>query len=299
MKRFLSSTSNQAVTVAFESIFAPTPAKSKQADTCRVVVQVQGLKECVAHHSSSKGGTRTLAAEALVKNIAVGAVFSIEKENVPVSDTAIKKLLGLSPNQIKQAGTKARDMHTSGCIIKPIARVRRKDCVLHRVERYIFEFCQNEEVTRLDTNQGLVTVTHPHTGEEVQLPHRIWLETNKRRQWSQFIQSDEYKDFQDAYPGLTVGYTIFARVVRKCCRFVSNPKPQSCVGDNMISGVEHMMEALYRVVKRPNVREELEQIGLEDGDATYDELVQVLRQNKASGLVHLLCCPKREEPSVP
>ena len=83
-------------------------------------------------------------------------------------------------------------------------------------------------------------------------------------------------------------------------QFVSNPRVQSCV-DEQMSGMEHYMAALLRVLRWPHVRRQLEHYVDQDiatGGLTYQALFQVVRKAGAYQLIQAVCCPKKEQPTI-
>lgn len=70
-------------------------------------------------------------------------------------------------------------------------------------ESYVFDHINHDDQSRLDTNQGKVEVIHL------------------------FLSSDEFAKFQRENNGATVGYTVWADVLKEVNMFVSNPRPES------------------------------------------------------------------------
>ena len=54
-----------------------------------------------------------------------------------------------------------------------LERKKRKDHIGEEVLPYVFDFIQDDAITRLDTNQGLAAVVDPKTGLETTI-HR-WI----------------------------------------------------------------------------------------------------------------------------
>ncbi len=198
--------------------------------------------------------------------------------------------------QGKSARDTARDLIDENATISEPSRNTRKDCIRDVLEPYLFGFLIDDDYTRFDSNQNFEEVNDPmNNGQTINVHRRIRLELNKRRQHSLFTESEYYTNFQREYPGATVGYSVWERVLRKVGTFVTNPKQQSCV-DEKTSALEHMMVALLRVMKRKNVKEFLQLQDLKDGALTYDTLLDHLRKAGSYQMISAICCPKEEEP---
>ena len=112
---------------------------------------IEGIRECVKHHSSR--GTRTIVAEILMKNISTACLFKIEKDKIKVTNNALKKkdkievtnnelekLLGIHKNQLTKARTRLKDILTENKLISPLERKVRKDFIQIKLEPFVFDF---------------------------------------------------------------------------------------------------------------------------------------------------------------
>ena len=77
--------------------------------------------------------------------------------------------------------------------------------------------------------------------------------------------------------------------------FVCNPTPKSCV-DEKISGFEHANRALYAVLHRANVKEQLQRYNGEG--LSLQETLTVCRETSAFAMVNAVCCVKEERPDI-
>jgi len=265
----------------------------KQAD-----IILNSIKQCIAHHTNPKGGTRTIAAETLVKDSVLACVFGDTNEDgthINITNSALSKLIGTTNNQVASARTRMKDILTNDSIVTQLERKTRKDFIRVDLREFVYDFLLDDNYTRLDTKQGLVEAIDPRTDERTTVHKRIWLNVNKRQQLSLFLSSDHFARFQAKHNGATVGYDVWSDVLGTVGTFVSNPLHESCV-DEKISGLEHIMAALLGVLKRNDVKEDLEKY---DGDGLkYDELYDVTRKAGAHPMVEAVCCDKEEVPEL-
>ena len=270
----------------------------KKGDKEQADVILNSIKQCIAHHTNSKGGTRTTAAETLVKDSVLACVFGDTNEDgshITITNSALSKLIGTTNNQVASARTRMKDILTNDSIVTKLERKTRKDFIRVDLREYVFDFLLDDIYTRLDTKQGLVEAIDPRTDERITVHKRIWLNVNKRQQLSLFLSSDHFARFQAKHNGATVGYDVWSDVLGTVGTFVSNPLHESCV-DEKISGLEHIMAALLGVLKRNDVKEDLEKY---DGDGLkYDELYDVTRKAGAHPMVEAVCCDKEEVPEL-
>ena len=205
---------------------------------------IDGIRESIDHHTTSSG-TRTIAEETFVKNVALACVFVMEQTGEDISNNALEETLGISCHQLSLARETVQQLIIEDSVVTGLQRKRRKDYVKEKVKVYLFSWLRSDDNTRLDTNQCLVDVEHPVTGDKVPVHKRIWRIVNKEAQHLLFLNSDEYASFQRENEGATIGYTTWSQVLKEVNTFVTNPKPESCV-DEKISGLEHMMVAGVR-----------------------------------------------------
>ena len=138
--------------------------------TCQDLV-IQGIKECVQHHSSRR--TKKIVVETLMKNISTACLFKIEKDKINVSNGTLQKLLGISKRQLTGAKSRLKDILSENISISPLVRKVRKDFIQIMLEPCAFDFLWDGTYTRLDTKQGLATVTDPRNGQEIVVHKRI------------------------------------------------------------------------------------------------------------------------------
>ena len=136
----------------------------KSGPTCQDLV-IQGIKECVQHHSSR--GTKTSVVKTLMKNISTACLFKIKKDKINVSNGTLQKLLGISKRQLTGAKSRLKDILSENISISPLVRKVRKDFIQIKLEPYVFDFLHDGAYTCLDTKQGLATVTDPRNGQGV------------------------------------------------------------------------------------------------------------------------------------
>ena len=208
------------------------------------------------------------------------------------------KSIGASRNQIYIAFEKAQDLIDEEKGMTALERNVRRDCIQEKVQKYIFDFLQDDEneVTRFDSNQSFVKVKHPTTGKDIEIHRRVWLVLNKIKQYEQFLASEHYASFQKDCNNATAGLTVWREALKVVGKFVSNPTPLSCV-DEKLSGLLHFMRALSTVIRRPAVKAELEKFT--DGDGLiYDGLIKVLRQASYHDMVGAVICEKVDFPEL-
>jgi len=80
---------------------------------------------------------------------------------------------------------------------------------------YIFDFLNDPDITRLDTNQGLHECVDPRTGATIKVQKRIWMVLNVREQFSSFHASVHYASFRRDSNNATVGRKIFRAIVQE------------------------------------------------------------------------------------
>ncbi len=108
-----------------------------------------------------------------MKHVAAACMFAVVQEDTGTSNRQLQKLLGISLHQIKTARQNASDMIENERLELSLDRKQRSDCVRDKLKPYVFNFLKDDEFTRLDTNQPLVDVVDPRTGEIVAEHTRI------------------------------------------------------------------------------------------------------------------------------
>ena len=233
------------------SLFAKEFIKlmSPRSETCYLdKLIVDGIRASILHHTSGRGGSRTTASETFIKNVCCACMFNIAKNKVKVSRKVLTSFIGVSMRQIHLALTKASDLIENNKVMGTLDRQLMKDYIQVKLEPHVYSFLLDDDYTRLDTNQGLLQVIDPRTGEETTEHKRIWLIVNKEQQHSLFLSSDHYAKFQQEHNGASVSYGIWHDVMDKVGSIVSNPKPESCV-DKKTSGLQHMMAVILGFIK--------------------------------------------------
>ena len=166
-------------------------------------------------------GQRKSSSEAMIKHVAAACMFAVVQEDTGTSNRQLQKLLGISLHQIKTARQNASDMIENERLELSLDRKQRSDCVRDKLKPYVFNFLKDDEFTRLDTNQPLVDVVDPRTGEIVAEHTRIWHDVNKHQQRRSFLESTYYFDFQRDNDGATaVSKDIWGDVLAQIGIFV-------------------------------------------------------------------------------
>ena len=255
---------------------------------------VTGLMQSIAHHTDSKGGTRTTAAETFVKDVISASVWNIAMQDKP-SIPPIATALGANYRQVNSAITRVQQLVTTNKPVLPYQRNEYKNKISEKAVPYIFDYLTDPDVTRLDTNQGLRECVDPRTGATIKVQKRIWMVTNVREQFANFHASVHYASFRRDNNNATVGRKIFRAIVQEWGKFVTYPKPKSCV-DELKSAVEHAMVALLYILKFPHIKAIADQYQPDEDEVPYDELVTILKQAGYAKLVERMSCPRVECP---
>mmetsp|Transcript_36321 Transcript_36321/g.73994 ORF Transcript_36321/g.73994 Transcript_36321/m.73994 type:complete len:256 (+) Transcript_36321:86-853(+) len=122
---------------------------------------IAGIKEAIEHHTNSKGGTRTTAAETFVKNAVTACVWAIVKDGDDVSRNKLVDLLGTTDNQIKAAVTLARELIEKKTFITELERAQRSDYIRDELLPFLLDWLEDDTVTRFDSNQSHVEIEDP------------------------------------------------------------------------------------------------------------------------------------------
>ena len=73
--------------------------------------------------------------------------------------------------------------------------------------------------------------------------------------------------------------------------FVGNPRPKSCVDEN-ISSLQHHMVAMLEVLRWKEVKEALEALKEKDGKLSYAHFYKNLRKAGAHWMIKSVLCPE-------
>lgn len=254
----------------------------------------QGLKDCLAYHTDERGGTRTTAAETLVKNTLMAATFAAVKDP-SISNYSFATFLGTTWHQISLARVQASRMQEQDLVVSLYQRSVRSDFIREKVRLSVYNFCEDDDYTRLDTKQGKMEMKHPVTGETITVHRRIWRVKGKVLRLTLYKESIHYVKFRRENNDATVGYEIFFEALEVVGKYVCNPLPESCV-DEKVSGVEQYMAATLCLIRKPHAKAELESYSGEG--AMYDEVLDVLRKASAKEAVKACCCDEVQQPQL-
>lgn len=289
--RFLNKESNKVVADDVISSFDGSDLNSQI---------IKGLRQSIAHHTNSKGGTRTMASETFVKNVALSACFSIVQDGLNVSNTSLAKTIGTTREQIDHALKTANKLITDDTKITPIQRVDRYDKIADKIDPFIYDFICDNEISRLDTKQHFCEIDDPKSpGNKIRVHKRIWEVGNCEQQYKRFKESDQYQDLQRALGNdATVGMTLFRKVKNKLASgFITAAKQDSCV-DPITSGLEHSMRAVLNVLLDKHVKSLLGGHVAQPGELSYDQIVDILKAAGYVNLVESICCNKVDQPDL-
>ncbi|MGB2447348.1 MAG: hypothetical protein ACPICB_06430, partial [Candidatus Poseidoniaceae archaeon] len=257
---------------------------------------LSSIRDSVAYHTDENGGTRMTAADTFVKDVAAAAVFSSVKDGVDISDKSIIDTVGISRRQVSHARARVKEAIKQKTTVAKVTRKRRKDYIRDVAQSFVQDYCRDDDFSRLDTNQGKMDIVDARTGETYREHRRIWRIVNKKQNHLLFVESIHYANFQKAFPGATIGYDIFRRVLGKVGRFMSKPTPESCV-DPIITAVECQMAALHSIIRQPTVKEFLEQC--DGGEGIQSKKLQdIIRSLSSHKMIESVCCEKEEAPEV-
>eukprot|EP00984_Skeletonema_dohrnii_P006213 scaffold2235_cov108-Skeletonema_dohrnii-CCMP3373.AAC.1 len=260
---------------------------------------VDGIKEAIAHHTNSKGGTRTIDAETFVKNTVLACVWGTVREREDVAISRLSEIIGTTDNQVKMASTTARGLIDGDTAITALERKRRKDFIRDTLLPHLYRWIIDDDVTRFDSNQSHATIVDPEDpSKKIKVHQRIWRLTNREQQHKEFLQSSYYKAFMDMNPSATgVGITVFSEGLKKFKKLVSNPKPESCV-DEKVSGLEYAMEAMFGVLNKGETKEAFMCHQCKEGEIAPAEVLELMRLRSSHKLVDAVCCEKVERPDL-
>eukprot|EP00986_Skeletonema_menzelii_P017430 scaffold19452_cov150-Skeletonema_menzelii.AAC.1 len=260
---------------------------------------IDGINEAISHHTNPKGGTRTLVAEAFVKDIVLACVWgTVGGEGEDISNSILSGIIGTTKKQVDMARNTARDIRAGISELTALQRNRRKDFIRDALLQFLYQWIKDDKVSRFDSNQSHVTIVDPcDESKEISEHKRIWLLLGSEHRHEEFIKSSYYEAFQEENPGATVGITVFSEALKKFRKLVSDPKPESCV-DEKVSGLENAMDALYRVLISPDVKQILQHYEPNEGETSLDDLLGVLQRRSSHQMVELVCCRKEEQPDL-
>ena len=126
-------------------------------------------------------GSRTTVAKRFAKIIVLSCMLTIVKPNLEVNDRELHKLLGASTHQISSARAAAQDLIDNNSMLRSRERKIRRDKIIIKLERHVFDFLLDDKFTRLGTKQGLEDVIDPRseTSKQTTVHKIIWLNSNK------------------------------------------------------------------------------------------------------------------------
>jgi hypothetical protein len=167
----------------------------------------------------------------------------------------------------------------------------RSDNIQEEAYSYIRKWQHNDQITRIDTNTWKVHKSiNPFTNEEQQCSRRIWSVIGAERQFQLFINSQEYKEFQNMTNNATIGTTLFKKYFCSCTRA---PTPESCV-DPLISGMQHLMVAIKEgMEKLPDMTK-----AILESLPGFTSFSDALRKERAVAMVEACCCPREEQHNL-
>ena len=96
-----------------------------------------------------------------------------------VRNNKLSELIGTSIQQIKIARDGVQVMLDSKSRVRRLQRQFRKDRIREKLEPYAFDFCKDDDFSRLDSNQKLVEVINPRSATKVTEHQRVWINGNK------------------------------------------------------------------------------------------------------------------------
>ena len=187
-----------------------------------------GIRALAEHYSTT--GSRTTTENVLIKNLALSAVFSKVKEGHGVCEVNLSEMsrrININRPQLKIAVDTAHSLLYNNQPICFPKRQERKDCVRTKIQPFVYQYALDDDYTRFDSNQGKVNATNPSNGQLEEVNRRIWIETDMRKQHTDFLSSSHYQDFKTEHEDLNCGFTVFQDVLTKVAPFVSNPKAKS------------------------------------------------------------------------
>ena len=120
-------------------------------------------------------------AETFIKHVVLSCVFTIVKQKAEVNDRELQKMLGALTHQISSARAAVQDLIDNNSMVRSRERKIRRDKIIIKLERHVFDFLLDDKFTRLDTKQGLEDVIDPRseTREQTTVHKIIWLNSNK------------------------------------------------------------------------------------------------------------------------
>ncbi|KAL7458925.1 hypothetical protein ACHAWC_010635 [Mediolabrus comicus] len=249
---------------------------------------LDGIKECLSHHTISTG-TRPKESEYLVKHLLLGCVFKLHGT---VSTNKIKNLLGTTAEEVNQAIDQAKLLRESGEQVQAYTRKKRKDYIRGILKKYIFRFLEDDDYTRLDTNQKPTRQVNPllDTDEKVDVASRIWLIPTLLDRYRFFLESKYFEEFK-ADHGASVGFTIFREVLSEVGKFVSEQTERSCV-DDVISNLEWAMRAMKKLLSLEEVQQQLESCPCNHDGLQHADFMKMLNGASYKHVVKGVCCPE-------
>lgn len=240
-----------------------------------------------------------MAEETFVKNIAKASVWEVvSRKDETTSDAALSRATGATCRQIKSARSEVEELIKAKTKVTALRRKQRKDFIQVKLEPYVWDFTQDDDYTRLDTNQRIVDVVNPRTGKSEPVHQRIWKNVNKKQRHLLFKASDHYQRFQSDNPRAKVSWGTWRKVLKKVAKkYVCNPRPELCVDEKM-SALEHFMASMFEVSKWKCVSEGLEGFAVDGKKLTLEEATDLFRKAGSHQMIEAMCCEKRDEPDL-
>lgn len=288
-------------------ILPDNPSSTRSVDTS----MIEGIRTSVASLSGRseltgkcKPGTRQIADQKMLLTVSSAISSGMRKNGIAFTKKHSTRL-GVCRKVADKVSKITRDEFNTGkslvqCIDSAAERETRKDCVRQFAHIYVDKYCHNDiNSHRVDSNEKKVKVKKDaETGKPVFHPRRVWEgPVTIEQKHNDFLQSDEYKEFQRDHPTLRIGEKIFLENVCKCLK---DAKEHSCV-DQIISAVDEYLRAIKEAVSASStIRHKLSncqcrhhQEMRESGIMPIEELVFSLN---AREMIELTCCSAVKDP---
>lgn len=230
---------NQAALAISSLLNKPASKAVKQSVIANIISQDNGtnssieskiinsIKEFIAHHSLSKGGTRTLDAQEAMDTVATASVFGAVKNGISISKSAVSKTIGATADQIEKGFKRAHHLIVNNVPTFRQKRKRRKDYCIDELIKYLLLFLLDDDYTRLDTKQNLVEIKDPRTGNKIKVHKRIWKIVNRQSRLESFVASDHFQAFKEdcCFPRDSVSFATFEKAMTRLKKIVGEPLP--------------------------------------------------------------------------
>ena len=110
-----------------------------------------------------------------VKFIVFACVFKIVRDGIEISNNCLRNAIGTTSEQVAKAREDVKQKLEANSLVTPLSRKKRKDHIRDILKPHVFRYLQDDNFTRLDTNQNKADVIDPSTGNVVEVHRRIWL----------------------------------------------------------------------------------------------------------------------------